>query len=137
MYKLYCEGFSLSQVGKAFGLCRQAVYKALSKRGLELRAKLRLPFIVWRGTKYTVRKNGYYASTTKPRQYLHIAVWTHHRGEIPKGFDVHHRDEDKQNNCIENLRLLSKSDHGKSHGFGGNQHTGPLGRRPVRKISRS
>lgn len=133
MYELYQQGFSLSQVGEAFGLCRQAVHKALSKRGLVLRTQLRLPFIIWRGTKFTLRESGYYASTTGRRQYLHIAVWTHHRGKIPKGFDVHHRDENKQNNCIENLRLLSKSDHGKTHGFGGNQHTGSLGCRPVKR----
>lgn len=37
---------------------------------------------------------------------LHIAVWKYHNGEIPKGYHVHHIDEDRTNNQIENLGLL-------------------------------
>jgi hypothetical protein len=38
------------------------------------------------------------------KEYLEIA-------NIPKGYEVHHRDCDKTNNNVGNLALLSKSDH--------------------------
>lgn len=34
---------------------------------------------------------------------------------VPKGFVIHHIDENKDNNLIENLMLLSKSEHSKLH----------------------
>lgn len=46
---------------------------------------------------------------------LHIAVWKYHNGEIPKGYHVHHADEDRSNNQIENLRLLPASMHAGFH----------------------
>lgn len=49
---------------------------------------------------------------------LHIAVWQHFNGDIPKGYQVHHIDEDRANNQIENLALktafMHLSDHAKS-----------------------
>lgn len=46
---------------------------------------------------------------------LHRAVWEHHRGQIPKGLDVHHKDEDRHNNRIGNLELMSRSKHMEHH----------------------
>lgn len=37
---------------------------------------------------------------------------------IPKGFEIHHRDEDFTNDCFENLICLHKIDHRKIHGKG-------------------
>ena len=37
---------------------------------------------------------------------LHIAVWKYHNGDPPKGYHVHHIDENRSNNQIENLGLL-------------------------------
>jgi len=45
----------------------------------------------------------------------HIYVWEKHNGPKPKGYDIHHIDEDKANYSIDNLELLSKSDHQKVH----------------------
>lgn len=42
-------------------------------------------------------------------------VWLNERGPIPKGMDIHHVDGDKSNNNIENLELLSRSEHLKRH----------------------
>lgn len=44
-------------------------------------------------------------------------------GPIPDDHDIHHRNEDRADNVLTNLQLLSKSDHTKLHGFRGNQHT--------------
>ena len=49
---------------------------------------------------------------------LHVIVWKHFNGEIPKGYQVHHKDEDRANNQIDNLELktafMHMSDHAKS-----------------------
>lgn len=42
---------------------------------------------------------------------LHVAVWKFHNGEIPKGYHVHHIDENRSNNQIENLMLVESFIH--------------------------
>jgi hypothetical protein len=46
---------------------------------------------------------------------VHVYVWEKENGPKPLGFDIHHKDYDKGNYKIENLELLSKSDHQKIH----------------------
>ena len=46
---------------------------------------------------------------------LHIAVWKYHNGEIPKRYNVHHIDEDRTNNQIENLCLMPAEMHTSFH----------------------
>lgn len=46
---------------------------------------------------------------------LHVYVWEKENGEKPKGHDIHHKDFNKGNYEIENLELLSYSDHKKIH----------------------
>lgn len=43
--------------------------------------------------------------------HVHRLEWIKHHGEIPEGFVVHHKDEDKMNWDIENLELISRGDH--------------------------
>lgn len=117
--ELYAAGFTLAQIAIAFSITRQAVYKMLKRRGIRLRTIEPLPFIEWRGRRYTLRDNGYYAATEGDREYLHRAVWKLHFGDIPEGFEVHHVDEDKTHNHPSNFLLLTSSDHGKLHGFAG------------------
>ncbi len=51
--------------------------------------------------------------------YLHREVWKSHNGrDIPKGYHVHHKDEDTGNNDPSNLELLSYSDHMRLHHSG-------------------
>lgn len=37
-------------------------------------------------------------------------VYMAHKGLIPKGLQVNHKDEDKENNCIENLELMTQKE---------------------------
>lgn len=68
------------------------------------------------GRKYTRDdKTGYYLNSTS-RERIHRAVWAHYNGPIPDGYAIHHIDEDKSNNCIENLQLISRSEHATLHG---------------------
>lgn len=123
MYGLYQQGFSLSEVGKAFGVSRQSVYKRFERRKLKLRTPIPLPFFMFQGKKFSLRANGYYGCTKGyDRRLLHIAVWEAMNGKIPKGHDIHHIDHDKSNNAIENLELYTKSEHARKFSTGNNQH---------------
>ena len=48
----------------------------------------------------------------------HVYVWEQHFGSVPKGYVVHHKDEDKGNNDISNLELMTLSEHSRSHRLG-------------------
>ncbi len=55
--------------------------------------------------------NGHY------RKYipLHRAVWQYYRGKIINDYCVHHIDENKNNNDISNLQMMSMSEHRHLH----------------------
>lgn len=46
---------------------------------------------------------------------LHRAVWEYHNGPIPKGYHVHHIDENRANNDISNLMLIESFEHLSKH----------------------
>jgi hypothetical protein len=124
MYQLYQRGYSCEQVSKAFGISRQSVHLRFTRQKLQLRPRIiPLPYILYRGKKYTRRKNDYYACTSGTRQFLHRQVWIDSRGLIPQNYDVHHKDNDKSNNHINNLELISKSKHAIKYPGRQNQYT--------------
>ncbi len=45
----------------------------------------------------------------------HRYIWEKHFGEIPKGMQIHHIDENKLNNNISNLKLVSSLEHKRIH----------------------
>lgn len=64
------------------------------------------------------KKTGYFLSAkliSGKRKRLHVYVWEFHNGEIPNGYHVHHIDGNKNNNEIENLQLLTATEHCKEH----------------------
>jgi len=44
----------------------------------------------------------------KKSKYVHRLVWIAFNGEIPDGFEIDHDDCDKSNNCLDNLKLLTR-----------------------------
>lgn len=46
---------------------------------------------------------------------LHRQIWIDNKGEIPKGYIIHHKDNNPLNNEIENLELMLHGDHTKIH----------------------
>lgn len=48
-------------------------------------------------------------------QHIHRLQWLKYHGDIPKGYVIHHKDGNKLNWNIDNLELLSRSEHIKEH----------------------
>ncbi len=46
---------------------------------------------------------------------LHRTVWSFHHGDIPDGCDIHHKDEDWNNNDVSNLECLTRAEHNRRH----------------------
>jgi hypothetical protein len=47
---------------------------------------------------------------------VHLWVWVQNRGQIPFGYEVHHKDRNKLNNDISNLELMDSDQHKLLHG---------------------
>lgn len=55
-----------------------------------------------------VLKDKYGKSSTKR---IHVLVAEHFIGEIPKGYHVHHKDGNRQNNVVTNLEIIHPAKH--------------------------
>jgi len=68
-------------------------------------------FIVTNGNQQYKRKqrNGRHTSE-------HVLIWeAHHKKRVPKGCVIHHINENKKDNRIENLKAMTNSEHTKMH----------------------
>ena len=115
MYQYYKTGLSLDDVGKIYGISRQSVYASFKCRNFELRKKKTLPFIIVDGLKFTIRYDGYYYCTTNDNLSLHRLIWEKENGIVPNGYQLHHIDENKLNNDLSNLQLVTIAEHTKIH----------------------
>ena len=74
---------------------------------------------MFNGIKFYKRTdNLYWYSTTRvngKRVYMHKYVWEYYNSTIPKGYEVHHIDLNRDNNNIENLQLLTIKEHKDLH----------------------
>ena len=122
-HNFYMKGMSLEQVAEEIGVSRQCVFKAFLKRGFELRGPNFRPFQIYDGKKFTLRNNGYYSLSTDDRMLMHRYVWEKENGLIPDGWDIHHLNEDKTDNRIENLECLPKAEHTRRYSPHNNQYT--------------
>jgi hypothetical protein len=123
MYEEYNKGFSLSEVGRMFGMSRQAVYCMLKVRKYELRKKKELPYQYFNNIKFTPQSNGYFRKSDGDRELMHRYVWRHYNGIIPEGHDIHHINMNRADNNIKNLEMLRKDEHTRKYASGNNQYT--------------
>jgi hypothetical protein len=50
-------------------------------------------------------------------RFEHVLVWERHHGmPVPSGLEIHHANEDKLDNRIENLRAVTRLEHKRLHG---------------------
>lgn len=69
-----------------------------------------------KGRTGTITKNGYKAIRLNGViKYEHRLIWEQAYGEIPKGYQIHHINHNKLDNRLENLEMISNSDHQKQH----------------------
>lgn len=118
MYEMYIAGHTAKAIGDAFGCTFQSVYRMFERHGLARKSAplAPLPYVVFAGQKYTIKKSiGYFISTSDAHTLLHRDIWIAANGPIPAGMDVHHKDEDKGNNKLSNLELISKAAHASHH----------------------
>ena len=59
---------------------------------------------------YNWHYNNGYARNSKMNISLHRYIWKLKNGDIPKGLDVEHKDQNKLNCCLSNLRLANNSE---------------------------
>jgi len=123
LYKNYLSGLSLEQTAKLIGVTRQCVFKAFKQRGFLLRGPNFRPFQEYDGKKFTLRNTGYYGLSKDERTLMHRYVWEKEKGMIPEGWDIHHLNEQKWDNRIENLECLPKSEHTRKYSPHNNQYT--------------
>ncbi|KKN00878.1 hypothetical protein LCGC14_1133290 [marine sediment metagenome] len=86
----------------------------------EARAKMRMAHIGnrangWNPTGLGIRRGRAAVRIVSGWVQRARAVWVQHNGPICKGMLIHHRDENKLNDKIENLKCMTNKDHTKHH----------------------
>lgn len=77
---------------------------------------------------YFEKSNGYWRHTYKgKKQYNHRVIWWMHYGDIPSGMQVDHINQDRTDNRIENLRLVTHQENNRNKGLNKNSTSGYLG----------
>jgi hypothetical protein len=73
--------------------------------------------VYFNGNKYTETEQGYFRhrKCASSATYLHHDVWVFYNGPVTNGYVIHHIDENKENNDISNLEMLSRPDHVRLH----------------------
>ena len=63
-----------------------------------------------------ITPTGYIRIKVGGKLYLqHRYVWEAKYGKVPDGHDIHHIDGNKQNNSLDNLELLTRTEHKRKH----------------------
>ena len=65
------------------------------------------------GKIYNKNQDGYYIS--KRYDAAHIAAFKYCCGDIPDGYEIHHKDENRDNNDVSNFQILTRSEHARLH----------------------
>lgn len=75
--------------------------------------------IVYNGKNYTRYGNSKYywhhGKWKEPPVSLHVQIWKDNYGEIPKGYIVHHKDGNADNNGLSNLECITEKEHKARH----------------------
>jgi len=125
----YLAGESTRTLARAYGVGRTTIGKRLHAAGVTMHPR-GAPF----GNQYSlghknhlgqhkrggplyVSNDGYLVTRDREgrKSYVHRGCWEAYRGAIPKGHVIHHGDEDRQHNTIENLECMPNGEHSRVH----------------------
>ena len=70
--------------------------------------------ITYKGRRFCPDGKGYYYNSSI-RKRLHQCIWEDANGPVPKGYQIHHIDGNKDNNDLSNLTCISAKEHRKLH----------------------
>lgn len=118
----YEEGLGYTRLSKKYHLPRCRIIKILKNSNIQIREqkesqKGRLNNN-WKGGKYFDSQNRVWITTKEYGQILesHFVFLKFHNLEyVPEGYVIHHKDHNPQNNNIDNLELMSLSQHSSYH----------------------
>jgi len=126
--ELYQQGKTIYEIAEVVGIGSVGVWKRLKKQKVKMRSSGTRKGNHWavnkRGKEYQDKKSGYYwvrgiqygKKSAKKRAMI---VMEEKLGKpIPKGYHVHHIDEDVTNDSIENLKLMVSKEHSQLHHLG-------------------
>lgn len=116
--QLYEDGDTIYTLAKIYGVGRMTILRRLRAAGVKIRKVGVLLGSHRAGGPLFGDSAGYLQTTDRNNKTcrIHRACWEAYNGLIPKGFDIHHINNDKIDNCIENLDCMLRSKHGKLHG---------------------
>lgn len=76
----------------------------------------KVSWIEYNNHKFYPTKQGYWLGTVNKKPIrLHRYVWEQHNGKIPKGYHIHHKNGNKNDNRVENLEMLPAAAHLSAH----------------------
>lgn len=78
--------------------------------------------IIYNNIKFSDDGTGHYRNRKKG--YIHRYIWEKYNNPIPNGYVIHHKDEDPSNNEIDNLQLMTNSEHVILHNTGRHRNLG-------------
>ncbi|SMB97718.1 Homeodomain-like domain-containing protein [Thermanaeromonas toyohensis ToBE] len=121
---LYQNGYTLTEVGDALGIDRITVYRWLVKYGIKRRPNHARPGVMarernpqWKGGRS--RKDGYIVvNVPNSKRYLpeHRIIIEQHLGrKLQSDEIVHHVNERRDDNRLENLVVIKRADHMRLH----------------------
>lgn len=114
--KRYVGGERIADLAEECGVCKATIRRWLHGMGVKVRNGRQWGWH-WPGKSLHSDERGYLRTYDREgkRQRVHRICWEAHYGPIPEGHVVHHADEDRQNNAIENLVCMTHGEHSRLH----------------------
>ncbi len=107
-YHKYCSR-ECSNVGRGLTLSQRYPNQSLLRKQKAEQYRALRP----RYDGYAIFVNGKYPciKINGKRKHLHVYVWEKYNGPLPKGYVIHHKDENHWNYDISNLECLTRREH--------------------------